>query len=106
VPDKALAFGEIFRVLKPGGRIQISDIIINTNTEALEKSKTNPRLWAECIVGALQADLYKQTFVDAGFADVVEHRRSDYFGQSSNEATRKIAASFTAESMTLSARKP
>ncbi len=58
VPDKPLVFDEIYRVLKPGGRLQISDIVIQNSGDELEESKKNPKLWAECIVGALYEDVY------------------------------------------------
>ena len=52
VPDKRRALAEIFRVLRPGGRLQLSDIVLSRPIS--EKSRANPRLWAECIVGALR----------------------------------------------------
>ncbi len=42
-PDKALAYGEIFRVLKPGGRIQIGDILVSKPVS--DKAKENVDLW-------------------------------------------------------------
>lgn len=106
VPDKSHAFAEIHRVLKPGGHIQIADIIINQNQAALEKSKANPRLWAECIVGAMEESAYLAGFEAAGFHNVERIASLDYFAGSANELTRKVAASFGATSITLVARKP
>jgi ubiquinone/menaquinone biosynthesis C-methylase UbiE len=105
VPDKPRAFSEIYRVLKPGGRFQIADIVINKGSEELDSSKNNPRLWAECIVGALHEDTYIQALIDAGFKDVKLHCEQDYFSRSSNESTRKIAEYFSAKSITLSGVK-
>ena len=59
VPDKRRAIGEIFRVLKPGGQVQIADIVIaNPVTPDCED---DPKLWAECVVGA--------TVDEVGFTD-------------------------------------
>jgi len=106
VPDKLKAFSEIFRVLKPGGSIQISDIIINQNKESLERSKSNPKLWAECIVGAMEEQEYIGSFEAAGFRQIEMISRLDYFSGSANESTRKVAASFGATSITITGGKP
>ncbi|MDH5649304.1 MAG: methyltransferase domain-containing protein [Gammaproteobacteria bacterium] len=105
VPDKPQAFAEIYRVLKPGGRIQISDIVINKSSEELDESKSNPKLWAECIVGALEEQIYVYGLTEAGLTDVEIVGRNDYFSRSSNESTRNVAKYFDARSITLSGRK-
>ena len=56
VPDKPAAFGEIARVLKPGGRLQIADIALRVPVS--DRSRADPRLWAECVVGAITEDDY------------------------------------------------
>ena len=62
--DKAAVFREAARVLKPGGRLAISDII--TEKELPEGVTCNATLWAACIGGALQQDRYADTIRDAG----------------------------------------
>jgi len=106
VPDKAKAYGEIFRVLRPGGRIQIADIVITKEVDALNDSKSNPRLWAECIVGAMHREQLIEAFEAAGFVDVQVHGDNDYFARSPAESTRNTAAYFGALSITISGRKP
>jgi len=106
VPDKAKAYGEIFRVLKPGGRIQISDIVITREIDALNDSKSNPRLWAECIVGAMHREELIESFSAAGFTELRVHRDNDYFSRSPADSTRGTAAYFGALSITFSGQKP
>jgi SAM-dependent methyltransferase len=106
VPDKAQAISEIFRILKPGGKIQISDIIINKNIPELDKSKANPQLWAECIVGAMQEDDFLATFEKVGFKDMKVLDRLDYFAGSNSASTRDVAGYFGAGSITISGVKP
>ena len=105
VPDKPKAFAEIFRVLSSGGRLQVSDIVIGKLSEELDSSKSNPKLWAECIVGAMEERDFIDELRKAGFYDVTVHVHQDYFGQSENASTRDIANHFGAESITLSAQK-
>ncbi|MDH4070431.1 MAG: methyltransferase domain-containing protein [Ignavibacteria bacterium] len=99
VPDKKTAFSEIFRVLKPGGKIQISDIVLAQ--EISEKSKANPQLWAECIVGAIPEEAYIELIRDTGFPDVEIVSRIDYFDGSASDSTKNAARQFGATSITL-----
>lgn len=104
VPEKAKAFAEMFRVLRPGGHVQLADIVVSNPIS--EKCRSDPQLWAECVVGASTEDLYIQLFVDAGFQDVQVRRRFDYFAGSSSENTRRVAAGFDAHTVELSMIKP
>ncbi len=61
-------FGEIFRVLKPGGRAVISDIV--SDADVPEAMQRNPELWSGCISGALREDLFPRAFTDVGFHSV------------------------------------
>jgi arsenite methyltransferase len=68
VPDKARAFAEIFRVLRPGGRFSISDIVIQGELNpALQKAA---ELYAGCVSGAMQREAYLDVIRLAGFAEV------------------------------------
>lgn len=66
--DKQQLVQEIFRVLKPGGRVAISDIISDKPCSA--ELKRNPELWSGCLSGAFQEQEFLQAFVDAGFSAV------------------------------------
>jgi SAM-dependent methyltransferase len=68
VPDKAKAFAEIFRVLKPGGHFSISDVVLEG--ELPPAVATDAALYAGCIAGALQRSEYIATIWAAGFSDV------------------------------------
>ena len=59
---------EIFRVLKPGGRIAISDIV--SDREVPRHLQDDPRLWSGCISGAFQEKAFLEAFLDAGFVAV------------------------------------
>jgi ubiquinone/menaquinone biosynthesis C-methylase UbiE len=63
-PDKVKVFEEMTRVLKPGGRIAISDIV--TEIQLSEGITCNTNLWAACIGGAMQQDKYKSAIEEAG----------------------------------------
>ena len=67
-PDKLRAFQEALRVLKPGGRMLISDLV--TEGELPEDVQRSAEAWAECIAGALDKQEYVDTIRRAGFGDV------------------------------------
>lgn len=68
VPDKAKAFKEMFRVLKPGGHFCVSDIVLNGELPA--KLKSVAEMYAGCISGAIQKDEYLCLLQAEGFVEV------------------------------------
>src|SRR5947208_3591460 len=73
--SKRQLFGEIFRVLKKGGRAVISDIV--SDEEAPEHLQSDPELWSGCISGALTEEGFLAAFTDAGFYGVQILNRDD-----------------------------
>jgi arsenite methyltransferase len=67
-PDKPKVYQEIFRVLKPGGRVSVSDIVLKG--ELPGEVLTNVEAWSACISGAVPAEEYAQGLVTAGFVEV------------------------------------
>lgn len=66
-PDKSHVFSEIARVLKPGGRISVSDIVA---IDLPAWVRTNNPLYASCIGGAISEEEYAQGLRNAGLKDV------------------------------------
>ncbi len=66
--DKDHVLGEAFRVLKPGGRFAVSDVV--THGEVPAEVRQNMRLWVGCIAGALQDYQYVSKLAKAGFEDI------------------------------------
>lgn len=67
-PDKLATYKEVFRVLKPNGRVLISDIV--TEGECPEDVGQSFDAWAKCIAGAVETQEYLDTIAKAGFRDV------------------------------------
>jgi ubiquinone/menaquinone biosynthesis C-methylase UbiE len=103
VPDKPAAFAEIARVLKPGGRLQIADIALRVPVS--EQSRADPRLWAECVVGAIVEDDYVSLLRAAGLS-VEMLSEMDYFAGSVNPSTRRAAHGLGAHAIVMRGRKP
>ncbi|MBN1384130.1 MAG: arsenite methyltransferase [Elusimicrobia bacterium] len=86
-PDKETVFKEAFRVLKAGGRILVSDIVLLK--ELPEKVKDSSEAYIACVSGAILKDKYLNLMKDAGFSEVkvleeisfgTEHITGDFDG--------------------------
>src|SRR5215472_19113143 len=67
-PDKDAVLREAFRVLKPGGRFAVSDIVLQRPLP--ESARSSMELWTGCVAGALLDSEYEAKLQSAGFADV------------------------------------
>jgi SAM-dependent methyltransferase len=90
-PDKDAVFRESFRVLAPGGRFHVSDVVLSRALTDAERDDL--ALWAGCASGALVESDYLGRLVQAGFTDITVDSRSTIGGKPWYSAT-------------ISARKP
>jgi SAM-dependent methyltransferase len=66
--DKRQVLREAFRVLKPGGRFAVSDVVVRGDVP--DAVRRNMELWVGCVAGALAEQEYRALLADAGFEDV------------------------------------
>jgi arsenite methyltransferase len=66
--DKDRVLAEAFRVLKPDGRVAISDIVVRGEMPA--EIRRRVEMWAGCIAGALEESEYRTKLAGAGFSDI------------------------------------
>jgi SAM-dependent methyltransferase len=74
-PDKDRVFGEMFRVLRPGGRVAISDQV--AVREMPPEVRADPARYAACISGAVAPEAVERMLRDAGFGEVKVDLRGD-----------------------------
>lgn len=68
-PDKSRVFSEVFRVLKPGGRLAISDVV--ATAELPDEVQQDPHLHACCVAGAALIDELQAILEDTGFSEIL-----------------------------------
>ena len=68
-PDKVAVYEEAFRILRPGGRLAISDIVLTENIDP-ELRERLQSAWAGCLGGAIPEKEYRQTVRKVGFAEI------------------------------------
>lgn len=66
--DKDRVFSEAFRVLRPGGRLAVSDIVVRG--EVPDKLRQGIELWIGCIAGALEENEFRKKLERAGFIEI------------------------------------
>jgi arsenite methyltransferase len=66
--DKGRVLREAFRVLRPGGRFAVSDVVVRGDVPA--DIRRNVELWVGCVAGALQETDYRRLLAEAGFTDI------------------------------------
>src|SRR5687768_8902665 len=66
--DKGQVLREAFRVLKPGGRVAVSDVVVRGDVPAAVRK--NMELWIGCVAGALEEQEYRALLADAGFEQI------------------------------------
>lgn len=74
-PDKPRVFAEIARVLRPGGQMRVSDIVVRDLPEAVRK---NAALYSSCIAGAISEEEYLAGLKSAGLLDAAVRDRQLY----------------------------
>ena len=99
--DKQRVFAEAARVLRPGGRLAIADIV--TERQLTEAIVCNVDLWASCIGGAAREDIYRQAIEAAGLR-IEQIRRNDY--QFLSAAARNASVEYGVKSISLLAVEP
>jgi SAM-dependent methyltransferase len=100
MPDKSVALAEISRILKPGGRLQIADILVEKPVS--DDAKNNIDLWAGCVAGALLEAELELAVVMTGFVDFEITWRADVFNGALREDN---AVNFDAVGINFRARK-
>jgi arsenite methyltransferase len=112
VPDKDKAVSEIYRVLKPGGHFSISDIVLVGNLP--ENIRNAAEMYAGCVSGALQKDVYLEIITNKGFENIAVQKEktiivpddilSNYLSHDDIEQFKKSGAGIF--SITVYAEKP
>jgi len=100
-PDKEQVFKEIYRVLKPGGRLFLGDVVVRR--ELRLDARSNPDLWAACIAGALTENEFPELASSTGFTDCRITEHFDCFRNTSAED--KVSKDLQVQGMNFFARK-
>jgi SAM-dependent methyltransferase len=101
-PDKARALAEVWRVLRPNGRLQLADVVVARELSLAARS--NPELWAACVGGALPEPELHELARAAGLVGGEIVARFDCFGGTSAEA--RVSRDLRIAAVTFVARKP
>ena len=100
--DKRRAFAEAARVLRPGGRLALADIV--TERQIAARTACQADLWAACIAGASKSDLYVEDVASAGLVLQVIQANPGY--RFTSERAQRASDRYGAHSVSLLALKP
>ncbi|MGA3183498.1 MAG: arsenite methyltransferase [Candidatus Dormibacteria bacterium] len=81
--DKGSVLREAFRVLRPGGRFAVSDVVVQGQLP--EEIRRRTELWVGCLAGALEDDVYRGLLESAGFEDVTLQVTRDYTAEDAGQ---------------------
>ena len=81
--DKGRVLREAFRVLRPGGRFAVSDVVVQG--ELPEDVRRSTELWVGCLAGALEEDTYRSLLAGAGFEGVGLEVTRDYTAEDAGQ---------------------
>lgn len=101
-PDKPAVFAEVARVLRPGGRLALADVV--TQRAIAARTAAQPDLWAACIAGAGQRDRYLHDIAAAGLELRTVRRNRAY--SFASERAQRTADKYGAHTIELLAVKP
>jgi arsenite methyltransferase len=99
-PEKELVFAEVARVLKPGGRLAIADIV--SEQQMKESIVCDADLWASCIGGAAQQGVYRDAIEGAGL-QIEQFQENPY--EFISDRARDASVKYGVKSVSLLARK-
>ncbi|RPH73834.1 methyltransferase domain-containing protein [bacterium] len=112
VPNKVKAFDEIYRILKPGAHLSVSDIVLKGQLP--EKMQQVAEMYAGCVSGAIQMDDYVKTMQNSGLVNIIIQKEKsvplpdeilrDYLMQDEIDDYRNSGAGIS--SITIYAEKP
>ncbi len=94
VPDKAAVFREIARVLRPGGRLVVSDIVLDGELPQCVRSSV--LAWVGCVAGAMPRGDYFAALAEAGLGDLEILKDVDYLALAGDTLPEEIREAMTA----------
>ena len=100
-PDKSQVFAEIHRVLRPGGRLYLADVVVQR--ELKYDVRNSPDLWAACIAGALPEPELAELALASRLRDPRITERFDCFRDTTAEA--KVAGDLHVQAVNFTASK-
>jgi len=100
--DKRRVLGEVWRVLKPGGRFYLADVVVARELKL--ETRQRPELWAACIAGALPEPELTLLSRELGFVDTQTVEHFECFAGTSAE--HKVSRDLQVRGANFFARKP